>query len=147
MKLPNAFEQHDGYRGRKVETAGFRGHWDGQAILWIGQKETFRQPFCFTTEHQKIALAKLGIPIPALGLGCQKKSPGRGASRSFKLSQVFPMLDVHLVPVVHAGAPKLAVIDRKTKGFHQMQPALRRQAKPSDISGIRRNFWFNQARR
>jgi hypothetical protein len=37
----------------------------------------------------------------------------------------------------------MTVVDRKTEWFHQMQAALRRQAKPGDVTGIRRNFWLD----
>jgi hypothetical protein len=51
---------------------------------------------------------------------------------------------MNLVPVVHSGALKIAIVDRKPKRFNQMQPAARREAKTGDISSIRRNFRFDQ---
>src|SRR5208282_5766155 len=48
------------------------------------------------------------------------------------------------MPVVHSGTPKLAIIDRESKRFHQVEPASCREAEPRDVARIRRNFGFNQ---
>ena len=47
-------------------------------------------------------------------------------------------------PVIHARAFELRIVQLETERLDQMQPALCRQAKSGDVSGIRRNFWFNQ---
>src|ERR1700730_18711654 len=111
MELANPFEQHNRYRGRKVEAAGLRGHRDSPTILLIGRKETFRQTPRFPTEHQVVSLAKGSLPIPPLRLGGQQISSRRWPSRRFKFSQVFPVSHIHLMPVIHPCAPKLPIID------------------------------------
>jgi hypothetical protein len=64
--------------------------------------------------------------------------------RGIEFSKVFPVLDIHLMPIIHTCASESPVINGKTKRFNQMQPTLSRQAEPGDISGIRRNFRFDQ---
>jgi hypothetical protein len=144
MKLANAFEQYNSHRGCQIQTASLGRHWYRQTIVRVGQKEVFRQPFCFATEHKIISLAELRIPIPSFGFRRQKKSSDWGLGRSFEFSNAFPVLDIHLMPVIHSSATEPAVIDGKTKRFNQVQPTLGRQAKSGDIPCIRRNFRFDQ---
>ena len=63
---------------------------------------------------------------------------------SFEFSEVLPILDVHLMPVIHPCALEPAIINGKAKRLDQVQPALGRQAESGDISSIRRNLRFNQ---
>src|ERR1700730_12054224 len=114
MKLANAFEQYNSDRGCRIQTASLGRHWYRQTIVRVGQKEVFRQPFCFATEHNIISLPELRIPIPSLGLRRQKKSSDWRPGRSFEFSKVVPVLDIHLMPVIHSGAAEPAVIDGKT---------------------------------
>src|ERR1700758_965151 len=110
----------------------------------MGQKEAFRQAFCFATENKIVSLAEIRIPIAAFRLSRQKKPSAWGACRGLKFGKAFPILDIHFIPVIQACTSQPPVIDQKTKGLNQVQLTPRRQTEPGDISGIRRNFRFDK---
>src|SRR6185369_4987585 len=50
----------------------------------------------------------------------------------------------HMLPVIHAGAFELRVVELETKGFDEMQSRTRRGTEPGDVAGVRRDFGFDQ---
>jgi hypothetical protein len=49
-----------------------------------------------------------------------------------------------MLPVIHAGAFKLGVVEPEPEGFDQMKGGLRGGAEAGDVAGVRGNFGFDQ---
>jgi hypothetical protein len=49
-----------------------------------------------------------------------------------------------MLPVIHAGALELRVIEFETEWLDEMQRRFRRRAKPRHVARVRRDFRFNQ---
>ena len=53
-------------------------------------------------------------------------------------------MPLDVLPVIHAGAFELRVVQLETKRFDEMQRRLCRRAEPRHVARVRRNFRFNQ---
>ena len=53
-------------------------------------------------------------------------------------------MPLDLLPVIHARAFELRVIQLETERLDEMQRRLRRRAEPRHVARVRRNFRFNQ---
>jgi hypothetical protein len=49
-----------------------------------------------------------------------------------------------MLPIIHASAFELGVVELETEWFDQMQRGVGRGAETGDISGVRRDFRFEQ---
>lgn len=88
-QLPHCFEEHNGYRRRKIK-APRRAHRNSDAIVDVCGQQAFRQPLRFATENKKIAAPKLRVPVGALRLGRQIKIAGAARLSSLQFGKGFP---------------------------------------------------------
>ena len=57
---------------------------------------------------------------------------------------VRPAMPGDVLPVIHARAFELGIVEAEAQWFDQMQRRLRRGAEARDVAGVRRNFGFEQ---
>src|SRR4030095_12044097 len=99
---------------------------------------------CFTTENEKIIWPKCHIVISALAFRRQKKITCIRRLRTLQVIERIPESLVHFVPIVKTGAFEVPIVKGKPEGLYQVQRRVGRHTKPSNVAGVRRNFWLNQ---
>jgi hypothetical protein len=109
----------------------------------LSVEQAFRKAFRFSPKNKIVLWLELGVPIVPIGFGSKKKASSWGARSRFKGVQVFPILQIHLMPIIHSGTAKLAIVHRKSQRLDQVQPASGCQTKTGDVAGIRRNLGFD----
>jgi len=137
--LPDPFEQHDRDRRRQIQ-ATRPVHWDRDAIIAVRFEQIFRQTLRLAAKYEEVAGFEFDLVIGPVRFRRQKKITGRRLLFRSQLLERIPNPQFDLVPVIEACAFQLSVVQRKAKGFDQMQDRLRGQAKPPNISSVRRNL-------
>jgi hypothetical protein len=141
--LSHRFEQHNCYRGRKVQ-APCPAHRDRDAIVDVGREQTLRQPLGFTTENEKITWPKRHIVVSALAFRSQKKTTCIRGLGALQVTEGIPESHIHFVPVIKTGAFQVPIVKRKPEWLYQVQRRFGRHTKPSNVAGVRWNLRFNQ---
>lgn len=55
-----------------------------------------------------------------------------------------PKVDIHLVPIIHPGAPQRAVVDLKSQRLDEVKPCSCGQTQARDVPGVRWDLWFDE---
>jgi len=142
--LTERLEKADADGGGEIETAGGFFHRDAKAVRRILVEEGFGQAFGLATEYQTIAIAVFGIPEGSGGFGGQEPKTSPLAHPVQELRPGIPDMDVAFVPVIHPGASEGFFIEGKSEGSDEVEAGSRGEAKAGDVSGIGRNFRFDQ---
>jgi len=94
----------------------------------------------FVAKDEPVAVFKTYIPIAVIRF--RRKEPetfGRKLAR-FKCLPVVMMMHIQRVPVIHTTSFKMLIRDRESERMDKMQAGLRDRTKPTDITGVLRNF-------
>ena len=141
--LTAGFVEGDANRGCEIEAAGLGLHGNPEEGVGMGGEEGFRQAAGFTSEEKRVAGEEVRMPVRGGGLGGEK--PGASARMGFLPGgQVFPLVDVAGLPVVHSGAGELAGGDGKAEGFDEVEAGTDGEAGAGDVAGVLGDFRFEE---
>src|ERR1700736_1846584 len=144
FQLADSFEQYHSYGRCEVQAPCSRFHRDRETGVGLSIEQTLRKPPRFSAKNKIIVRLELSVPVIALGFSRKQQTAGWGTRGRFECVQVFPILQIHLMPIIHACTTKLTIVYREAERFDQMQPASGCQAEPCHVPGIWRNLWFNE---
>ena len=106
--------------------------------------DLFGRAGAFVTEDETIAFLELRVPKTARRLGGEEPESIRAAGRSEESLPVIVVADVEFVPVIHARATQLGVVDLETQRVDEMEHATRHSAHAAHVAGIRRDLRAEQ---
>ena len=142
--LSQGLIQNDTSGGGEIEASDMGiAHGDSIAAVLIKLKYLLRQPCCFLTEDQEVAGFENRGSIRPVDFFRQK------IEFLFILSgqksiYVFPIDDIHVLPVIESGPFEVLIIGAETQGLDQMQGAVGGAAQAGDTAGVRGDFGLDQ---
>jgi hypothetical protein len=95
----------------------------------------------FVAKDEAVTVGKLGGPEILRGFRRKQPQAARGDGAGAKRGPVGVFVHIERIPVVHAGAAQVAVVDRKSERVDEVQPRARERAHPADVAGILWDFW------
>src|SRR5215469_11713733 len=119
-------------------------HRDCETSILVFRQQTLGQSPCFSSEHEKIPIAKIDIIVRAPGLRCQKKITRSIFLRALQFLKRIPYSNIYFVPIIETGAFQFSIIERKAERFDQMESRSRCETKTTDVARVRRNLRLNQ---
>ena len=142
-QLAHRFEQNNADCCGEIQTPRSL-HRNREQVFGVRREQTFRQPFGFAAEDQKIAGAKGHLVIGPPGFGRKEKEAPRSFARLAQLLERIPELHVDFLPVIETRPFQLAIVDGKSEGLDQVQRRTGGEAKPPDVARVRRNLRLDQ---
>ena len=139
--LAKGLEEDDGDAVGEVEGAAFGvGHGDVEPAVAGGFEEGVRKAGGFTAEGKDIAG---GEPSRVVGAGralLDEPDAGVGGKMLEEGGPVGPAPPLEVLPVVHAGAAELAVVEIEAKGLDEVKGGLGGGAEAGDAAGVGGDF-------
>src|SRR5580704_3276236 len=96
-------------------------HWNTNAAVLVNGQQILREPFCFSTEHEKISALKSCLVIRALTLCRQKKIIRTRRLRPPQDVKGIPKFQGYVVPIIETRPFQLPIIYRKAERLDQME--------------------------
>ena len=118
--LPERFHCNDGNGVRQVERPGFFNHRDADAVLFMRQKEIFRQSLRFLSENEDIVFIERHIRIRFDRL-CRVVVKMAALQHFLHGFKVRMNMNLENIPVIQPCTLQVLVIDGKPEGFHQVE--------------------------
>src|SRR5512133_121926 len=142
--LPQRLVQYNSGRGGQVEATDLTGrHRDGKAGIRIGLQQLLRQALGLLAENDIITRLEADVKVVA-GYFCAEVVKSAGGGRGPQFIQILPVTDIDKLPIIQAGPFQVAVVGGKSKLTHQVQTGTRGCAQTGNITGIRRDFRFDE---
>jgi hypothetical protein len=147
MKAPltQRFKQHECHAVAQIQRTRCRiEHGNSQPCRTIRFEQRFWEPSGFATEHKIVVRTKLSVRVQSRAVRFDKPQPRVGRNGLLELSERFPAVPFHMLPVIHPCPLQLGIVQLESERFNQMQRAPRSRAKPGNVPGVRRNLRLNQ---
>ena len=143
--LAEGFEEDEGGAVGEVEGAGLGiEHGDAKPVGGVFCEEGFREAGGFAAEDEVVAglVGDFGVVSGTVGL--DEPEAGGGGKGLAEGGPVGPAVPGDLLPVVHAGAFELAVVELEAEGFDEMEGGVGGGAEAGDVAGVGRDFGFEE---
>src|SRR5206468_10996844 len=110
--LAQRFKQNNRRTVREIQRAGIRvEHWNPQPTLAMLLEQRPRQAGSFTPENQVVFGCESRLGIESGSVGFHEPKPHARRQGLVKCSPIGPALPLHVLPVVHAGALELVIVE------------------------------------
>lgn len=143
--MPQRLEKDERYAVGKIERPGGRiEHGDAQPVIAMLFEERFWKARSFSPKDEIIIGTESDVGIAFGSVGFDEPQDLVRRKLRFERSPIFPSVPGNVLPIVHAGAFELRVVQLEAEGFDQVQGGASGRAEPGDISSVGRNFRFKQ---
>jgi hypothetical protein len=135
--LAEGFVEDEGGAVGEVEGAGGGvEHGDVEGGVGVLAEEPAREAGGFAAEDEVIAGLKGGGGVGARAVGLDQPEPWVGGELGGEGWPIGPAPPIELLPVIHAGAFELAIIEFEAKGFDEVEGGAGGGAKAGDVAGV-----------
>ena len=139
--LAQGLEEDDGHAVGQVQGTGLGvGHGDVDPTIRGGFKKGAGQAGGLASEDEDVAGGKRGVVIGARGSLLDEPRSAARAQVSDKGVPVGPSMPGDVLPVVHAGAAELAVVEVEPEGLDEVQRGAGGGAESGDVAGVGRDL-------
>ena len=145
LLLPQRLEQNQRRAvGQIQRTRGRIEHRNPQPVFPVGFEKLFRQARRLAPEDKVIIRTKLHFVVTLRAIGFDKPQPRAGCKFVCKRGPVRPAMPLDLLPVIHARAFELRVVQLEAERLNEVQRRPRSRAEPRDVARVRRDFRFDE---
>ena len=143
--LPQGLEQNQRDAVGQVQRTRLRvEHRNPQPMFTMIFQKLFWQTRRLASEHQIIVRRKFHLAVILRAVGFDEPQP-RGGRKFFRERRpVLPAMPLDLLPVIHARALELRIVQLETERLDEVQNGFRGRAQSRHVARVRRNFLFNQ---
>ena len=139
--LPQGFEKDDGDAVGEVERAGVGvEHGEVEPAVAVAFEELGGEAGGFASEDKIVIGSESGVSVSAGAVGFDEPEAGGRGKLLFEVGPVFPAMPGEVLPVVHARAFQLFVVELKSEGLDEVQGSVSGGTEPGDVAGVRRNL-------
>lgn len=143
--MPEGFEEDEGDAIGEVERAGGGiEHGDAEPLILILFEEGLGKTGGFAAEHEVVVRSEGGFGVALRAIGFDEPEGAGWWKLRLEVGPVFVAMPGDVLPVIHAGAFELTVVELEAEGFDQVKSCAGGGAEAGDIAGVGRDFWFEQ---
>lgn len=119
-------------------------HRDAKPAVRILRKQLWRQSGGFSSKEEEISRGVWNFGVVFGPCGFDQPKPSPAALGCVKGLPVGPSMPRNLLPIIHSSALQAFVTHLKSERLDKVKRSFCRRAESSDISGVGRNFGFDQ---
>ena len=143
--MPQCFEENERGTVGEIQGPGIGiEHGDSEPVIAVLFQERLGEAGGFAAEDEVIVGAVLGVGVEFGAVGFDEPEAGVGGEALREVGPIFPAVPGELLPVIHAGAFELGIVQFEAEGFDEVEDGLGGGAEAGDVAGVGGDFGFEE---